>query len=203
MESASNNSKSVSGIGGWILFPALALIIQPVMVFKMSFLDAMQLRSRGFTVHYVWPAIVANLMIVLMVLVVSYFFFRKRRIAPSLFIIYLMLIFAMSTILQAFVPNLEVPFIAYIFSLFYFPVYFLFSRRVKATFVQPVTDGNRMERRFLRLEPGLIRFFSWLQRRRWWLPVLVILYIAAVVILQCVIRAWRIDGNILNFPKYL
>lgn len=202
MESAQLDTAAKAGIGGWLLLPAAALIIQPVYALKYMVLDPARMRARGFGVHYLWPAVAVNLFIVLLALAVAYFFFQKCAVAPPLYILYALAVFAVSMVVEAFSGARGVPIVADLFGVLFYPAYFALSARVKATFVRPL-PGAFPGRRIIRAaEPALLGFQAWLAKRRRRVLVYSLVVIALVFTLQCMIRAWRIDGNILNFPAY-
>lgn len=82
-----------AGITGWVLLPALALAVQVYSVFKKLILEPQELRSRGYTVSFRMPPLVADLILLALVLLTAFFFFRRRRLAPPLFIVLVMAAF--------------------------------------------------------------------------------------------------------------
>jgi len=202
MTTEQENAAQPSGIAGWLLLPAFALIIQPIMAFKYIVLDAARMRSRGFQVHHNWLVVLVDLAIVLLAFLVASTFFKRCAIAPPMFVSYVMLVFVMTMIVEAFQAARDAPIIADLFAVLFFPAYFAFSRRVKKTFVQPSSRGFLGPGIIRRLEPAMLGFRDFLALRRRWIIVYAIAFIAAVLTLQGMIRAWRIDGNVLKFLQY-
>ena len=150
------------GIGGWLIFPLLNLIVSPIVMVVSFFVDVLPLFEAGLwqiattpshpAYDPIWaPLIVfemsANVILLILVLVVLVKFLGKRRSTPRLMIIWLLA----ATFVQIAdaVLTRQIPAVAasaeisdyrdlirtVIFSVVWIP-YFLVSRRVKNTFVE-------------------------------------------------------------------
>jgi len=153
--------KGHKSIGGWLILPAIGLILSPLNILSALFLDVKLLFSQRWNLltnpssslySYWWKPLVTyeilgNLLFLIYVVITTIFFFKQKRAAPRLVIIIIPLGFVF-----LYVDHLiggQVPLIAasnvhswmsimligrYIALHLWIP-YFLLSKRVKETFV--------------------------------------------------------------------
>ncbi len=163
MDSTSNEPK---GIGGWLVLPALGLIITP---FRMGFQFIKDLlpaltpeawnaltKPESPAYHPLWGPlisfeVVANLVLFVFTLWLIWLFFRKSKRVPTLFVVWLLSLAAVQTIDYVLVA--QIPAAAaqpsdsegikdlarsIVGAAIWIP-YFIRSKRVKNTFIEPVS----------------------------------------------------------------
>lgn len=160
VESKKTKAKEPRGFGGWLLLPAIGLSCLPIREGVMLFTEIIPsfnpniwkpLTTPGSDVyHPLWGPIIifdalSTSLLILFNIVVLYFFYRKKAIAPTLVII-LFAVFALLAGLELLsaelIPTIEEEFVSQtwatfirqvIFSLLWIG-YFRKSKRVKNTF---------------------------------------------------------------------
>jgi Protein of unknown function (DUF2569) len=163
MEIAPNEPK---GIGGWLLLPALGLIITPFRVgfqFYRDLLPALAPEtwnaltiSSSAAYHPLWGPliifeVIGNLTLFIYAILLLWFFFNKSQRVPKLYIIWLVLVAAIQ-IIDFLLAN-QIPAVAsqpsdpesvkevarsIVAAAIWIP-YFLKSKRVKNTFIKPAS----------------------------------------------------------------
>jgi hypothetical protein len=154
-------NKNLSGIGGWLLLPALVLIISPLRMafqFYTDILPALAPRvwdavtnPVSANYHPLWGPLIAfeagsGILMLMYTLVLAWFFFTKSKRVPKLFILWFVLnaaIQILDSILAAQIPAVAAlpdtqsqrDLIRAIIAAAIWIPYFLKSERVKNTFV--------------------------------------------------------------------
>lgn len=182
------NVRIKSGIGGWLILPMIALFIQPVKL-------AIELR-KIFTVHYPYRIIInykiliLDVIIVLLVSYIAYFFFKKKQVTPMLFVFLYLFLFAVWGFF--FISDHAVdfqPLFASIIGCLVFVPYFVFSKRVRATFTHSLDRSVVWERILLPATPLLEKWAAFLWRTRRFLYPGIIIFFIAVILISIVIIA--------------
>jgi hypothetical protein len=157
-----DNSAVKPGIGGWLLLPALGLLLTPFRVSYSLYKDMGPIFSEGYWSTLTTPAseayhpywapllifeIAGNALLVIASLILMYFFFSKSRYAPRMMITWLAFIpvfvgadFFLGDLIPAVAEQDDTQSVrefdrAAIGAAIWIP-YFLASKRVKATFVR-------------------------------------------------------------------
>jgi len=157
-----NSPEVKAGIGGWLLLPALGLVLTPLRMSYGIYKDLWPVFSEGYwevlttptseAYHPYWAALIifemaGNAVLIAITLVALYFFFSKSRHTPRVMVVWLGAILAF-TATDFFVADL-IPAVAeqkddqsvkelgraVVGAAIWIP-YFLVSKRVKATFVK-------------------------------------------------------------------
>ncbi len=160
------DQNKLKGLGGWLILPALGLIITPFRMGLQFYRDMLPTltpkiwnaltNSSSATYHPLWGPlivfeIIANLALFFYTLWLLWLFFRKLKHVPRLFVIWLVLLAAIQ-IVDLLLAN-QIPAIAtqptdqeslkdlirsIIGAAIWIP-YFIRSKRVKNTFIEPVS----------------------------------------------------------------
>lgn len=164
METTTNELriKEPSGIGGWLIIPAIGLFVRPVQLMSTISNDFMPIFKEGYwsllttpgteLYHPLWAPllfyeIAGNIFFIIFDIVLIFLFFRKFYLVPILFVT-IMLLSLLFIISDFFLANL-IPAIAAesnpelikelikatVGALIWIP-YFLVSKRVKNTFIK-------------------------------------------------------------------
>lgn len=152
-----------SGLGGWLILPAIGLVLTP---FRMGFQfftdlrpvfdadvwrqlnDASRAGHQPMLPTVIIAEMVANVAVFAFTLVLIWFFFRKSRRAPRLFIIWLILLAVVQVVDTALISSLGLrvdgesmrDVVRSLVAAAIWIPYFLVSKRVKNTFVEPRHD---------------------------------------------------------------
>jgi hypothetical protein len=163
MSQAESVEDGPKGFGGWLILPMIGLIISP---FTMGFqffndllpalnadvwrklTDASLPGHRPMLAPLIIFEVVANVAMFAFTLVVAWFFFNKSRRTPRLYVIWMALLAATQIIDAIMVSSVGLPVAgssgrdiirSVIAGAIWIP-YFLVSKRVKNTFVEPRSD---------------------------------------------------------------
>jgi len=157
-----NDINKLKGLGGWLTLVGIALIISPIRLIVTGYQNYYPVFSEGvFNLltsvdspyyhplwkYYLFWEIAVNIFLVLISFILLYLFFRKHSIFPKLFISFCVLIIILilvdASLIKLILPNEEVfdndTSKELMRSIFYGMIwipYMLFSKRVKATFVE-------------------------------------------------------------------
>ncbi len=151
------------GFGGWLILPMIGLVLSPFRMAVQFFTDLWpvfkpdvwrQLNDASLPGHQpMLPTMiivesVVNVAMLVFTLALVWYFFTKSRHTPRLYIVWLVLLVVIQVVDSALVSSLGVPIDkdsmrdlirSVITSAIWIP-YFLVSKRVKNTFVEPRSD---------------------------------------------------------------
>lgn len=193
-----------NGIRGWLLLPALALVYAPISFVLNTIVPFFRDHGPYIKVRINYPILIGDLIILAMVAVVAWFFFTKKRIAPILFILYVIAMTLLwDTVDGLFESQNDPPFISMMFHCMVYIPYFVRSKRVAATFVNDLDASKVPDGWFVRLSPNLEAFYSRLVRTGWFIILLSILFTITGVLLNCALRSLRINGDLWHTFEYL
>jgi hypothetical protein len=181
-------------IGGWVLLPALALAVQPLM-FLRGLLALVTPHPAFMHVTVVWPVMLLDVVILLGVLFVARFFFTRKQVTPPLYVLYALTVFLLWNLVDAFTDQLHAPLVPLLVLVLGIVPYLTLSRRVARTFAAPLQAGHWLERPLLPLAPRLAALDGWLRRRRWWILPLALAFVVVVTALYAFLRATFVLGN--------
>jgi hypothetical protein len=192
------NTKSVkSGFGGFLIVPLLAFIATPV---KFGFVIYTVLRYPGaLRVPLNMAILVIDLVSIFLMTVTFVLFIRKVKAAPALYTFH-RLLWIIATV-SIFVASLGMPlspasnmelvgdmFGSIIGCLIFVP-YFLFSKRVGATFIKDFTPGNGWDAMVKPFGPFLLGFMNFLRRLKLFIIPLIVVYAALTAFIAIAIQA--------------
>lgn len=156
------------GLGGWLIIPLIGLIIAPIRILLSLFQEYLPIFQNGSWdilidptsdyYHPLWGPLVVSEMVINIGFAIFcgyliYLFFAKHRLFPKLYIIYLStnLVFIISdTYLASLIPGvvdqrnsgIDRELIRTITTAAIWIPYFLTSKRVKNTFVEPLPEDQ-------------------------------------------------------------
>jgi hypothetical protein len=184
-------------IGGWLLLPALALSVQPVFIVVKTLRVVRSAPAFGGRIFVIWPAFWFDLILLIMVGLVSWAFFRKRSIAPSLFVAHVLLMWlcwaVISGVSRTYVGD---GLAGMIFHLIVLCPYMVLSRRVANTFVLPPDQSCALDRLLARISVPFETLYGFLRRQRWLAPVHMAVFMVVMVILTSAVRSLYLNGNL-------
>jgi hypothetical protein len=197
MESTSVVTEKNGSIGGWLLLPASALCLQPVF-FVLKIVHVMRSApSFGGHITVIWPVFWFDILMLSMVAIASWAFFRKRSVAPCLFVAYVLLMWICWAVISGVSStHLDNGLIAMLFHLIVLLPYMVFSRRVAATFVLAPDPRYVMDRLLARISMPFENLRGFLRRQRWLAAVHIILFLTVVVFLNSAVRSLWLNGNL-------
>jgi hypothetical protein len=199
MEKTRHNNK----IEGWLWLPAIALMIQPLSFFA-SILPFF--KNPGPNIHLTINGLVliGDIVLLSMVAIVAWFYFNKKKIAPALYILKIIIMVLMWEIMDGLIESQkDPPFIGMMFHCLVIIPYLVLSERVKVTFVEELNSAVKIEKIFMRLSPVLLSFYLKIRKMRFLVFVLVLLFLCFTIILNCAIRSLRVDGDLMHTFNYL
>ncbi len=199
MEQTENYTK----IGGWLWLPALGLIVTPISFIFKCIVPIFQNHS-PFRVIIDYTILNADFFLLIMVGIVSWFFFKRKKNAAPVYIIFILIMVLLWEILDGLHDSQnDPPFISMIFYSLVIVPYFVLSKRVKGTFVLELDKDVFIERLFLSTSSALNKFYNGLVKSRYFIFLIMLLFVFAGIILNCALRSLRIDGDLLHTFDYL
>jgi hypothetical protein len=175
---------------GILIIPALMFFLTPVgyvMVYLiLPFVFGNVFRypfDRYPTIH------IGNMFLIILIGYLGYFYFNRKKIAPSLYIVLRILYFIYITVLiavfynQGIFDDVKNELYTSIAACLLFVSLFVYSKKVKEVFTEEITDSNMLERITAKAEPAFNKFFALLLTVKKWLIPLILLFCAALTIL--------------------
>jgi len=197
------NTKEYTKLGGWLWLPALGLIVTPISFIFKCVIPIFQ-NHAPFRVIIDYTILNADFFLLIMVGIVSWFFFKRKKNAAAIYIIYIVIMVLMWEILDGLHESQnDPPFIAMIFYSMVIVPYFVLSQRVKNTFIMELDRDIFIERIFLPISFFLNRFYNTLVKSRYFIFLIMLLFVFVGIILNCALRSIRIDGDIWHTFDYL
>jgi hypothetical protein len=182
------------GIAGWLLLPAITLCVQPIsFIYKtISVLN----HTNGFTrIYVIWPSLWFDLLLLSMVAVVSWGFFRKRSFAAHLFVAYIALMWIFWAIISGVShQHMDDGLIGMLFHLTVLVPYLVFSRRAETTFV--LEPENPLDHFLAGLSKFPAALFRFPQRQRWFIIIYIVVFFVAVMVFNAAVRSLYLNGNL-------
>jgi len=197
-------TKNSNKISGWLWLPALALIIQPISFVNNSIIPLFKNLAPNIKIKINVPILIADLIILTMVAIVAWFYFTRKKIAPILFILQIVIMILLWEIMDGLINSQnDPPFLGMLFHSLIIIPFLLLSRRVKETFVEELNEKYRIDRIFLSIESSLMRVLTKLRNMKYLIFLAIFIFLVFCVLLNCALRSLRIDGDILHTFDYL
>lgn len=195
MEEQTIRSSEKTRICGWLLLPALFFVTQPISIFYKTF---KVVNEMGPNEHLaiIKPAVIADSLILIGLVITAYLFFSKKKMAPGMFVVLALYIYFVWNMIDAFSQIFYSPIIANLFICLVFIPYFVYSKRVQRTFINPLKSTHMLDRWYVPIESAIIGFYSFLRRHRPWLFPGIILYLFIVTLLYAFLRAVFVLGDV-------
>jgi Protein of unknown function (DUF2569) len=163
MSQAEGVQEGPKGFGGWLILPMIGLVLSPIRMGIQFFTDlwpvfdsevwrrlndASQPGHQPMLPTLIIVETIVNAAMLAFTLALVWFFFRKSRHTPRLYILWLILLAAIQVVDTALVSSLGMPvdkdsmrdLLRSVFTAGVWIPYFLTSKRVKNTFVEPGPD---------------------------------------------------------------
>lgn len=160
MSQAEGVQDGPKGLGGWLILPMIGLVLSPVRMAIQFFTDLMpafksdvwhRINDTSLPGHQpMLPTLIVvetavNAVMFAFTLALIWYFFRKSRLAPRLYIAWLVLLVVIQVVDTAMVSSVGMPIdkesardlIRSVITAGIWIPYFLVSKRVKNTFVEP------------------------------------------------------------------
>jgi hypothetical protein len=200
MEKIENYDK----IKGWLWLPAIALAMQPISFFAGTILPLLKSHAPNVSITINVPVLIGDIILLGMVGIVAWLYFTRKKIAPMLYIIKIIIMVLMWEIMDGLIESQnDPPFFGMIFHSLVIVPYLLLSVRVKATFVVELDEKIFIERIFTGVSSSLVNIYLKLGRKKALIFVYVVLFLFLTILLNCALRSLRIDGNLLHTFDYL
>lgn len=190
-------------ISGWLWLPAIGLAIQPLQFVLLNIVPFFQ-DHFPFRIKINYPVLIVDIILLVLIGIVSWFFFNRKRYTPALYILYIFFMVIMWEVVDGLYESQnDPPFIAMIFHTLVIIPYLVLSKRVKTTFKNELQEKIYVERVFIPFSTSLDKFYSKLCKRGYFIFVIVVLFLIAGILLNCALRSLRIDGDLLHTFQYL
>lgn len=190
-------------ISGWLWLPAIGLALQPLQFVLLNIVPFFQ-DHYPFRIKINYPVLIGDIILLVLIGIVSWFFFNRKRHAPALYILYILFMVIMWEVVDGLHESQnDPPFIAMIFHTLVIIPYLVLSKKVKTTFNIELQGKIYIEKVFIPFSTFLDTFYSKLCNRGYFIFVIAILFLFASAILNCALRSLRIDGDLLHTFQYL
>ncbi|MCD4793643.1 MAG: DUF2569 domain-containing protein [Bacteroidales bacterium] len=198
-----NTSGKYNKIRGWLWLPAIGLIITPISFITKSIIPLFQ-NHYPFRVEIDYTIMFADLFLLIMVGIISWFFFKRKKHTPIIYIIYILLMVLMWEIVDGLHESQnDPPFIAMIFYCIVIVPYFTLSKRVHETFVIELNNEVLIERIFFPLTSFLKQFYFGLVKSKYFIFLFMIVFVFLGILINCALRSLRIAGDLVHTFDYL
>ena len=197
-------TESFNKIKGWLWMPAIALLIQPVSFVADNIVPFF--KSHAPFVHFTIniPVLIGDIIMLCMVAIVAWFYFKRKKIAPMLYIIKIIIVVLMWEIMDGLVESQnDPPIVGTMFHSLVVIPYLALSKRVKETFVEELNGKIMIERIFMGISSSLNNLYLKIRKMKALIFVFVILLVFFSIILNCALRSLRIEGDLLHTFEYL
>ena len=191
-------------ISGWLWLPAIALMIQPLVFFTGSILPFMKSHGPHIRLGVNVPILIGDIVLLLMVVIVAWFYINRKRIAPALYILQIIFMVLMWETMDGLIEHQnDPPFLGMIFHVLVIIPFLTLSIRVKETFVEELDITKKLENFLTGFSQNLMSYYLKLRKSRYLIFLFAILFLFISTILNCAIRSLRINGDLLHTFDYL
>lgn len=182
-----DETKNYDKITGWLWLPAIALMVQPVSFFTKS-IPFFKSHGPYIRLEVNVPILIGNIVILFMVAIVAWFFFNRKRIAPGLYILKIVIMVLMWEIMDGLINSWnDPPYIGMLLHCLVILPFLVLSKRVEATFVEELNSTIVIEKVFIKLSPFLINSYLKLRKMKWLIFVFVILFLCFALFLNVIV----------------
>ena len=150
------------------------------------------------------PILIGDIVLLSMVIIVAWFYFNRKRIAPGLYILKIIIMVLLWETMDGLIEHQnDPPLFGMIFHVLVIIPLLTLSNRVKETFVEELDNTEKLENFFTGFSQNMVSFYLKLQKMRFLIFVFAILFLFISNILNCVLRSLRINGDIIHTFDYL
>lgn len=190
-------------IKGWLWMPALALMVQPIGFVTRCIVPFFKIHA-PYIMKINFPILMGDIILLCMTAIVAWLYFSRKKIAPILYIINIIIMVLIWEILDGLIESQnDPPFIAMMFHTLVIMPYLFLSNRVKATFVEEINEKITIERIFMGISESLESLYFKIGKKKNLVFIFVIIFQVLTIILNCALRSLRIDGDLLHIFNYL
>jgi hypothetical protein len=169
---------------GVLIIPAIMIILSIIAHIVYYIFLPLAFRNNSFYSYEIndYPVIhIGNFLFLILTLYLGYFYFKRKKIAPSLFITIRLIYFIYVALLIAVFYNMDIfkslqnDLIASVTSCMLLVSIFIYSKKTDAVFTEEITEQNWIERTTKIFEPKMNRFHAVLTKRKKWLIPLILI----------------------------
>jgi hypothetical protein len=200
---AMDKIESYDKIRGWLWLPALALMVQPIGFVTRCIVPFFRIHA-PYVLKINVPILIGDIILLCMTAIVAWLYFSRKKIAPILYIINIIIMVLMWEILDGIIESQnDPPFIAMMFHTLIIMPYLLLSNRVKETFIEELNEKITIERIFMGISQSLLSLYLKMGKKKTNVFIFVILFQLFTILLNCALRSLRIDGDLMHIFNYL
>lgn len=190
-------------ITGWLWIPAIGLIISPVSFIIGSIVPLFQ-DHFPFRISVDYIILVADLILFGLMGILAWFFFKRKKHTPIIYIIFILFMVLLWEIIDGVHESQnDPPFIAMIFYCLAIVPLFILSKRTDRTFVKKLSGDIFIEKFIMPVSSFLCKFYNLLKRSKYFIFLIMIIFIFLGILLNCALRSYRIDGDLFHTFDYL
>jgi hypothetical protein len=183
-----DDSKSYEKIKGWLWLPAIALMVQPVSFVIKGILPFFKYYGPHIRLEVSVPMLIGDIVLLIMVAIVAWFYFNRKKIAPALYVAKILIMVLMWEIMDGLIDSQhDPPYMGMLVHSLVILPYLVLSKTVERTFTVELNSKVRIERIFIRPAPFLMKYYLKLRKMRWLVFVFVILFLCFSVLIYAII----------------
>jgi len=168
METTNNQNAQPTTISGWLIYPLIVLMIQPLILVYKTFSDLASFKNMGLPYHVIILVghIIYDVILFSLGGILVYLFFTRKRILPGIFIFFIFLVLVTIFFLFTIIRDNNMPiFQITICALTILPC-FLFSKRTETTFVAEMNLNKPIDKALKPAEKFFEGFYAFLYKFR-------------------------------------
>jgi len=168
METTNNLNTQPTTIGGWLIYPLVVIMIQPLVLVYITFRDLASFKNLGLPYHVIILVghIIYDVILFSLGGILVYLFFTKKRILPGIFIFFIYLVLITIFFLFTIIRDNNMPIFQITFCALTILPCFLFSKRTATTFVAEMNLNKPIDKALKPTEKFFENFYAFLYKTR-------------------------------------